>query len=104
MVLTSPAVSSHDSKSESDFTVEPDREIGEFLSPMVLTIGAISAMPKAEGNQQLVMVPVMNISLLIRLHDGGLNHVRRLTDVVQKLMADPRRLDAVQPQVQQNGV
>lgn len=49
---------------------------------------------QAEGSNQLVMVPVLNVSMMIRLAGGGLSHVRRLTDLVQKYMADPRHLDA----------
>ena len=53
---------------------------------------------KVEGNQQMVMVPVLNLSMMIQLHQSGgsmasLQHVRRLIDLLHKYMADPRQLD-----------
>jgi hypothetical protein len=97
VVITSPTPASK-SASESDFIVEPMEDSTEYLSPMVLTIGGIYMKPKAENNNnQLVMVPVLNVSMMIRLHNASLQQVRRFTDVVQKYMGDPRLLDTYTP-------
>lgn len=43
------------------------------------------------------MVPVLNLSLMVNLpqHGGAsLQHVRRVTDLLQQYMSDPRLLDA----------
>ena len=106
VVLTSPAVSAA-SKAfacEGDFVVEPEPTAAAgLLTPMVLTIGAITSIPKLEGGggggsggSQVVMVPVLNLSLLVNLprHGGAsLQHVRRLTDLLHQLISDPRLLD-----------
>ncbi len=109
IVLTSPAVtSSKGSSCESDFVVEPEPSpSAAFLTPLVLTIGAITSVPKAahghppppqhQQGGDVVLVPVLNLSLMVQLHQGGasLQHVRRLTELVHKYMADPRLLDAL---------
>lgn len=109
VVLTSPAVSAA-SKAfacEGDFVVEPEPTAAAgFLTPMVLTIGAITSIPKLEGGGggssggHVVMVPVLNLSLMVNLprHGGAsLQHVRRLTDLLHQYVSDPRLLDVAAP-------
>eukprot|EP00624_Nannochloropsis_granulata_P000094 evm.model.NODE_1031_length_2767_cov_22.913263.1 len=105
VVLTSPAVtSSRDFACEADFEVTPAATpSAAFLAPLVLTIGAITAVPKVVGGprgaqqrqqqeREVILSPVLNVSIQAQLQGGAssLQHVRRLTELVHKYMNDPR--------------
>jgi hypothetical protein len=103
VVLTSPAVtSSREFTCEADFEMTPAATpSAAFLTPLVLTIGAITAVPKAVGGprggqqqqeREVVLLPVLNVSIQAQLQGGAasLQHVRRLTELVHKYMSDPR--------------
>lgn len=110
VVLTSPAVtSSREFTCVADFEVTPAATPSAmFLTPLVLTIGAITAVPKAVGGprgggqqqqqqqeREVVLLPVLNVSIQAQLQGGAssLQHVRRLTELVHKYMSDPRSFE-----------
>jgi len=102
VILTSPAItSSRESTCEADFEVFPaPTPSASFLTPLVLTIGAIRNVPKVgsesrdhlQRHRDVVLVPALTLSLHAQLLKGAasLQHVRRLTELIHRYMDDPR--------------
>jgi ABC-type taurine transport system substrate-binding protein len=45
------------------------------------------------ANPSLWQVPILNVSMIVRLSGANLVHVRKLADTVQKYMSEPAQLD-----------